>query len=613
MTDNAAVLAERAEIDAVVEGKTIVDFLDRNATERPDQPAIHWKDGEWHSLSWSQYWDAVHEVAAGLQTLGVGDEHFVAIMAGNRPEHVIADYAAVHAGATPVTIYSTLAAAQIRYVADNCKATVAILEDLDFMKRFEEIRADLPNLRYVVLMSGAENYDTIDWVLSWDELKARGRHHLSEDAEAVQRSAAAVTPDTLATLIYTSGTTGTPKGVMITQRNVVWTLECLRRAAGLQQGARMVSYLPLAHIAERLATHYLGTYLAGQVWYCPNLAGVLEYIQMAKPTLFVGVPRVYEKFHARLTGRFAEAEGLQGRILKMALDQNAKRVDAEQAGGRGSVLASILDKIALSKVRAGLGMEDVQIAITAAAPINPELVRFFMTIGVPLFELYGMSETTGPATTNVPGAVKIGSVGRALPGVEVKTADDGELLMRGGVITKGYYKLDQDTRETYDPDGWLHSGDLARIDEDGYVWIVGRKKEIIITAAGKNIAPAKLETLLGNHPLISKACMVGDQRKFLSMIIALDEEEAPDWATAHGLEYQDLASFSELPEVIDEVAKAVAEANESVSRVEQIKKWIIVPDEWTPDTGEVTPSLKLKRRVVLDKYADQIETMYAGI
>jgi long-chain acyl-CoA synthetase len=258
-------------------------------------------------------------------------------------------------------------------------------------------------------------------------------------------------------------------------------------------------------------------------------------------------------------------------------------------------------------------MEEVKLAITAAAPISPDLVRFFHTIGVPLYEVYGMSENTGPATATLPGAMKFGSVGKALPGVEVKTADDGELLMRGGIVSKGYYKMDDATRETFDSDGWLHSGDLARIDEEGFVWIVGRKKEIIITAAGKNIAPAKLETMLGNHPLVAKACMIGDARKFLSMIIALDHEEAPEWAAARGLEYTDLASFSQLPEVQEEIAQAVAEANESVARVEQIKKWVIVPDEWTPDSGEVTPSLKLKRRVVLDKYADEIESMYAGV
>jgi long-chain acyl-CoA synthetase len=394
---------------------------------------------------------------------------------------------------------------------------------------------------------------------------------------------------------------------------VVWTAECLRRAADIDLGPRMVSYLPLAHIAERLATHYLATYLAGQVWYCPNLAGVLEYIQEARPTLFVGVPRVYEKFHSRLTARFEETHGIKKTLLDRALAANRKRVLAEQEGKSGPAMAGVLDSIVLSKVREGLGMDQVTLAITAAAPINPDLILFFQTLGIPLFELYGMSETTGPATTNLPGAFRLGSVGKALPGVEVRLADDDELLMRGGVITEGYYKLPEDTVETFDPEGWLHSGDLARIDDDGFVWIVGRKKEIIITAGGKNIAPAKLETLLGNHPLISKACMVGDGRKFLAMIIALDHEEAPAWAASRGLDYEDLAAFSKLPEVRAEVEKAVEEANLSVSSVEQVKKWIVVPDEWTPDSGEVTPSLKLKRKVVLDKYADEVEGLYAGI
>ncbi len=612
MTDQAT-LNERAEIDSLIEGKTIVDFFDRNADKYGDQPAIHWKNGEWEQLTWSEYRDVVHKAAAGLQALGVGDSEFVAIQAGNRPEHVIADFAAVHSGGTPVTIYSTLTAAQIQYIADNCKATVAILEDLEFMKRWEEIRTELPNLRYVVLMSGAENYDTLDWVLSWDELLARGAHRLSEDPTTVERSARAVTPDTLATLIYTSGTTGTPKGVMISQRNVVWTLESLRRAADLKLGARMVSYLPLAHIAERLATHYLGTYLAGEVWYCPNLAGVLEYIQEARPTLFVGVPRVYEKFHSRLQARFEEAHGVKKRLLEMALATNRKRVEAEERGGKGPALAGILDKIVLSKVRDGLGMDQVELAITAAAPISSDLVKFFMTIGIPLYEIYGMSENTGPATSGLPGAYRFGSVGRALPGVEVKTLEDGELIMRGGIVAAGYYKLPEASAETFMPDGWLHSGDLARIDEDGFVWIVGRKKEIIITAAGKNVAPAHLETTLGNHPLISKAAMIGDGRKFLTMLIALDAEEAPGWAASHGIPYIDLESFSKDPAVHAEIDSAVEAANETVARVEQIKKWYITPNEWGPDSGELTPSLKLRRNVVMEKYASEIEAMYTGV
>ena len=609
-----AVLDERAAIDAEVEGKTIIDYFNRNAERYGDQPAIHWKeDGEWTNLTWKGYRSAVHDAAAGLQSLGVGEGQFVAIMAGNRPEHVIADYAAIHAGATGVTIYSTLVANQIQYIAENCHATVAILEDLDFMKRWEEIRSELPDLRYVVLMSGAENYDTADWVLSWKELIARGKQRLMEDPESVNRVADRMTPESLATLIYTSGTTGTPKGVMISHRNVVWTAECLRRAANIDLGPRMVSYLPLAHIAERLATHYLCTYMAGQVWFCPNMTGVLEYIQQARPTIFFGVPRVYEKFHSRLAARFEAAHGIQKRLLDLALASNRKRVDAEAEGRSGPMLAGVLDSVVLSKVRHGLGMDAVDLAITAAAPINSELITFFHTIGIPLFELYGMSETTGPATTNLPGANKTGSVGPALPGVEVDLAEDGEVLMRGGVITQGYYMLPEATEESFDSEGWLHSGDLGRLDDDGYLWIVGRKKEIIITAAGKNIAPAKLETALGNHPIISKACIIGDNRKFLTVVIALDHEEAPAWAEARGLEYRELATFSQLPEVLAEVDKAVREANEKVSSVEQIKKWIVVPDEWTPDSGEVTPSLKLKRRVVVEKYADEIDALYAGV
>lgn len=613
MSDQA-ILEERAAIDAEVDGKTIVDYLNRNAEKYGSQPALHFKEnGEWTSLSWKEYQQAIHEVAAGLQSLGVGTGEFVGIMAGNRPEHVIADYGTIHAGATGVTIYSTLAANEIQYIADNCAVTVAILEDLEFMKRWEEIRSELPNLRYVVLMSGSENYDTADWVLSWDEMMARGKARLQEDPESVTRSASAIHPDTLATLIYTSGTTGTPKGVMVTQRNVVWTAECLRRAADLTLNMKFVSYLPLAHIAERMVSHYLASYLASQVWFCPNLGNVLEYMQAARPSIFFGVPRVYEKFHARMEVNFKEASGIQGKLLHMALDANAKRVQAEKEGKKGPALAGILDKIVLSKVRERLGMENVYIAITAAAPIDATLVEFFHGIGVPLFELYGMSETTGPATSNLPGANKFGSVGLPLPGVEVKIADDGELLMRGGVITAGYFKLPEQTAEAFETDGWLHSGDLAKIDEDGFVWIVGRKKDIIITAAGKNIAPAVMETALGNHPLISKAAMVGDRRKFLSMLIALDPEEAPGWAKAHGIEYHDLASFGREERVKEEVARAVEDANARVARVEQVKKWVIVPDEWAPESGEVTPSLKLKRNVVLDKYSEEIEAMYTGV
>ncbi|HKY48451.1 MAG TPA: AMP-binding protein [Acidimicrobiia bacterium] len=613
-SSTTTVMEERAAIDATVAGKTLVDVFNRNALDHADKAAIHWKEGEiWRHLTWSQYRKSVHEAAAGLISLGVSGGDFVAIMAGNRPEHVIGDLAAVHAGATGVTIYSTLAQSQIQYVAANCGAKVAILEDLSFMKRWEAIKSELPALRHVILMEGAENYNTTDWVLSWEDLLERGRVALAADPGLVERAAAANKPEGLATLIYTSGTTGVPKGVMVTHRNVMWTAECVRRGTNLADNPRMVSYLPLAHIAERMSTHYLGAYLAGEVWYCPDIGLVLEYVTKARPTLFVAVPRVWEKFHNRLEARFGE-DPKREKLIRSAVAHGESVMRATQAGKSPGLIdkvkLALFERLIFSKVRHGLGMDAIDIAITAAAPISADLIYFFRGIGIPLFELYGMSETTGPATSNLPGAERIGSVGRALPGVEVVLGEDGEVLMRGGVITAGYYQAPQETAEAFDSEGWLHSGDLGRFDDEGYLFIVGRKKEIIINAAGKNIAPAKLETALKNHALVAQACMIGDGRQYMSMIIALDAEEAPLWAAKHGVPYTDLGTFSQLPAVRTEIQSALDAANQEVSRVEQVKKFVIVPDAWTPDSGEITPSLKLKRRVVLEKYSSDIDSMY---
>jgi long-chain acyl-CoA synthetase len=610
------ITSERASIDAAVEGKTVVDVLDRNANEYADMPAVHWKDGEdWKHLTWSAFRRVVHEAAAGLHTLGVGKGDFVAIMASNRPEHVIADLAAVHAGGAGVSFYSTLAQPQIAYIASHCRAKVAVLEDLSYMKRWEAIKSEIPQLQYVVLIEGAENYDTVDWVLSWDDLIERGRKALASDAGLVERMVADRSPSDLATLIYTSGTTGTPKGVSITHRNVLWTAESLKRRTKLPNNVRGVSYLPLAHIAERMATYYSGLYLPGEIYYCPDLTQVLDYIQKARPQLFFGVPRVWEKFHARLMARF-EGEDERRRKLIFAAIGNARRhLAATQEGKKPPLGVAIkhrlFDKLIFSKVRHGLGMDQAMLAVTGAAPINPDLLTFFRALGIPLHEVYGMSEDTGPATLGVPGADKIGSVGRPLPGVEVRLAEDGEILIRGGIVAAGYYKMAEETAETFDKEGWLHSGDLGRFDDDGFLYIVGRKKEIIINAAGKNIAPAKLETMMKNHPLVSQACMIGDGRQYLTMLIALDPEEAPGWAAKNRLTFTDLASFSKMPAVREEIDRAVNNANEQVARVEQIKKFSIVPDEWTPDSGEITPSLKLKRRVVLDRYVAQIDEMYS--
>lgn len=613
MAKNPAEL--RAAMDASIEGRTVVDIFARNAREHPSLPAIHWRVGDtWSELTWSEYREAVLEVAAGLIDLGIGKGDFVALMAANRPEHVIADLGVVHAAATPVTLYSTLATSQVEYIGGHCEAKVAVLENLDFMKRWEAARPQLPNLNYVVLMEGAEDYAGVDWVLSWDELVARGRARLADNPGLVEERSSELTPDDIATLIYTSGTTGTPKGVVITHYNILWTVESTEQTLHVPKHPRLVSFLPLAHIAERVASHYMGMQYVGEVWYCPDMTEVLEYVQEAKPNVFVAAPRVYERFQAGLMARLEGEEGLKRTLAMAAIKVGVEVVQLEQAGKPVPFLTGLkhrlLEKLVLTKLLDGLGMGEVIVAITTAAPIAPELLEFFLGIGLPLYELWGMSELTGPGTSNLPGANKIGTVGRPIAGTEVKLAEDGELMMAGGNVTAGYFKAPNETAETFQ-NGWVLTGDVAEIDEDGYVSIVDRKKELIITAGGKNIAPTKLEGLIKNHPLIGQVCVIGDRRKYLSALVVLDGDMAPPWAERQGIPFENMAAFSQLPQIQAEVQKAVDEANENVARVEQIKRFTVLPNEWTTESEELTPTLKLKRRVIHERYAEEIESLYA--
>ena len=609
---------ERSGIEAAIGEMTLVDVLHRNADRFGSLPALHWSDDDGsHHLSWSAYRDTVVKVAAGLRSIGVEASDFIGIMCGNRPEHVISDLAALLAGAIPVSLYNTLATPQIQYVAAHCEAKVAIVENLEYMKRWEEAKADLPALEYIVLLEGAENYEATDWVLSWDELVRAGTTALADDPTLVERASERVKPDDLATLIYTSGTTGTPKGVMISHRNVLWTTECTNRAIdNIPDHPRWVSYLPLAHIGERLATHYSGLWLAGSVTYVADIAGVAAAVQTTKPQVFFAVPRVWEKFQAGLMARMEAEPNERRRALALGAVELATRVvRARQAGEAVSagdkIKMGVFEKLVFSKIRKGLGLDELAVAISAAAPISAELLMFFRGIGLPIYELFGMTESTGPGVTNTPGADKIGSVGRAMPGVEVMTAEDDEIFMRGGLVTQGYYKDPEATAETFDQDGWLHTGDLGRIDDEGFLTIIGRKKEIIINAAGKNIAPAKLENLINQHGLIAQACVIGEARKYITVVVALDIDVAPAWAESNGVTFDSLEQLSVEPELVAEVERIVEGANEQVARVEQAKKFYISGHDWSPESGELTPSLKLKRRVVHENYSADIEAMYA--
>ena len=613
------VLVERASIEEEIQGKTLLDLFERNAGEHGDRPALNWMDtqGQWQSATWREYREQAVRAAMGLRSLGVDPGDFVAIMAGNRPEHVIADVAAMYNGATAVSLYNTLAPEQIAYVADNCGAKVAILENRDYFKRWEQIHEQLPRCEKVVLMEHADEFRGYDWVLSWDEVMAAGERALAADPGAVEQRRATLTPETPATVIYTSGTTGPPKGVVLTHRNILWELTATDHFNAFPDFPRGISYLPLAHVAERSFSHWNGINKTGSSYFCPEITRAMEVVPVARPQAFVAVPRVWEKLHAGLNAALAaEPEERKRKIALKAVAVGQEFVERTQRGEsvplKLKLQHRLFEKLVYSKIREKIGLDQCELALSGAAPIARDILVFFAGIGLPIHEVYGMTETTAVTHANPLGAIKIGTVGVTLPGVECKIAEDGEVLVRGGNMTPGYHNRPEATAELLDAEGWVHTGDLGAVDAEGYLSIVGRKKELIITAGGKNISPNNIEGILKEHPLVGQVCCVGDMKPFISALIVLDGEAAPVWAAQNGVPFRDFAAFSRDDRVLAEVAKAVETANERLAKVEQIKKWRVLEREWTPETEELTPTLKLKRNVVHEKYAAEISELYAG-
>ncbi len=608
--------AVRAEIDAQVAGMTLCDVLARNASLYGDRPALSWKaDGAWTTLTWRGYRGAVRRAAMGLRALGVGPGDFVAIMTRNRPEHLITDHAAMHLGATPVSIYNTSAPEQIAYIAGHCAAKVAVVEDAGYFERWEKVKPDLPALERVVLLEDEHEFADREWVCGRGAIDEEGEREAERDPEAFDRSWRAVTPETPATLIYTSGTTGPPKGVVISHHNVLWTAASLDRGGRYPTGMRVISYLPLAHALERLASHWVSAWKATHVFFCPEIMDIFNYMPEVRPQAFAGVPRLWEKLEAGILAAVeADANPRRRSIGRQAFD--VARRTAELKRQERSVPLGLLarratfDRLVYAKVRKRLGLDACEIAVSGAAPISVRTLDFFAGIGIPIAEGYGMTEDSGPATVNTLDAHRAGTVGRPMPGVEIRLADDGEVLIRGGNVAAGYYKDPERTAATFDPGGWLHTGDIGEIDADGFLRIVDRKKELIITAGGKNISPSNLESLLKRHPLVGEACAIGDGRPYVVALVTLDGEAAQRWAAQHGVTFTDLAELSREPQLVAEIGRAVDDANEHVSHAEAIKRFFVVPREWDIAGEELTPTLKLKRRVIATKYVEDVERLY---
>jgi long-chain acyl-CoA synthetase len=568
----------------------------RQAVERPSTIAYQAKvDGRWQPTTWRTYAEQIRTAARALIALGLPAGGKVSILGFNRPEWVILDHAAMMAGGVPAGIYTTCSAEEVQYIIHHSESRIVLVENADQLAKVKAKRAELPLLKWILMMRGATA--TGADVLTWDDFLAKAEG--VAEAELDRRIDAIEQAD-VATLIYTSGTTGPPKGVMLSHRNLAWTAEALLDIAGRPTDDVSLSYLPLSHIAEQMCTVHMPATAGSTVYFAESLEKVPENLKEARPTAFFGVPRIWEKFHAGLAGRLAQATGVKKRLADWArgvcTKVNAHRDRGEPIPAALGLQYKLADRLVISKVKAALGFDRAVRLYSGAAPIAPDVLEFMASLDLPIAEIYGQSEDSGPTACNLPGRTRLGSVGPALPGIEVKLAEDGEILVRGPNVFLGYFKEPEATAEAL-VDGWLCSGDLGAFDKDGFLSITGRKKEIIITAGGKNIAPKNIEAMIKASPLVGEAVVIGDRRKYLTALVTLDEAAVKQLGDA---------------EVRATIQKTIDEANQSLARVEQVKKFAILTKPFGIDSGELTPTMKIKRKVVAQKFAREIDKMYAS-
>ena len=587
-----------------VEAETVAEAFRITAAERADQVAIRTK-ADAFTITWGELLARVDALAGGLAKLGVGRGETVALMLSNRPEFHLCDLAAMMLGATPFSIYNTYSPEQISYLLSDADAKTVICEQ-QYLAQVLEAKAAAPGVQNVIVVDGEAPQGT----LALSEVEG------SDPDFDVEASVAQLHGSDVLTLIYTSGTTGPPKGVQLIHRNLLAAVEGLDELIEFPQDGRVISWLPAAHVAERNAHHYLPIVFGLQITCCDDPRQVLSYLPEVRPSWFFAVPRIWEKLKAGLETMIAAQPDEQQQRMQGALDAALRKVRLEQSGQE--VPAELAEQVAqadaeiFAGLRAMLGLDQVEAINVGAAPTPIEVLEFFHAIGLPLAELWGMSETCGAGTVNPSDRIKIGTVGPPAPGVQIKLDSDGEVLMKSDVVMPGYRNLPEKTKEAFTEDGWLRTGDIGEFDADGYLKIVDRKKELIISAAGKNMSPANIEaTLKTASPLIGQACCIGDRRPYNTALIVLDPDFAPAWAATHGIEGATLEELAHDERVRAAVQEGVDAANEKLARVEQIKNFTIVEGDWLPSGDELTPTMKLKRKPIAEKYAAPIAAMYA--
>lgn len=588
----------------------VMDVLDRAARSHGPKPALRVKRGNgvgsWQSISWGEYHKQVRQVARALIALGTQPGSGVAIIGYNCPEWFFADIGAIYAGAIPAGIYTTSSPEQCLYIANHCEASVVFVDDTSQLAKFLQVRDRLPSLRALVLMHGEPA--PMPGVYSWPRFLELG---LNATEQELDRRIAAQSADSVATLIYTSGTTGAPKAVMLSHDNITWTTSSAVGLLDPQAGEQIVSYLPLSHIAEQVVSLH-GPMMFGMcVTFAESMDRLADALRDARPHYFVGVPRVWEKIQAKIM-----AAGAQNPPLKKKIASWARRVGlaggyAEQLHVGKPAVWAVANALVFKKVRKQLGLDRAKILVTTAAPISRDTLEFFLSLGLPICEVYGMSECTGPATSSIPGRYRTGKAGVCMPGAELKIAGDGEVCMRGRHVFKGYFKDPACTAETIDTDGWLHSGDIGTIDEHGFLQITDRKKDLIITAGGENIAPALVEGYLKGIPVVSQAVVIGDRQRYLSVLLTLNAERIPVDAMAIGSAATDASTAARDEKFLSFLQRQIDAVNARLARVQAVKKFRIIPHDFTVEGGELTPTMKVKRRVVTEKYRAEIERLYS--
>lgn len=604
--------------DIVVPGETIPAVFWNAVASRGDQVWMRQKEfGIWRSWSWRQTAEAVREIAGGLMALGFAPGECASILANTVVEWVLADLAVLSCGGVANGIYPTDAASQAHYLCEDSRTTVLFVEDDEQLDKALEVRAGLPLLRKVIVFDMEGLRDLHDpGVMSLEALRALGRGHLQAHPQALEQRVAACRPEDLAILVYTSGTTGKPKGAMHSHRGLVHATRGYNTLIAQDEHDERMCFLPLCHIAERLGGEYFSMYTGAILNFVENPETVPENVREIAPTVFTAVPRVWEKFYSGVMIALKEASGLQQAAYAWSIGVGAaiaERVLAGRPVGAGWRFKFRLARwLALDNVRKLIGIHRARFLVTGAAPISPELVKWYLALGVPMVEVWGMTETCGAATGGPAGRIKPGSIGPAAGYNEVRLDPaTGEILVRGTNVFMGYLNLPGKTAETIDADGWLHTGDVGTVDEDGYFRITDRMKDIIITAGGKNITPSELENELKVSPYITDAVVIGDARPYLTVIIMIDQENVEKFAQDHDVPFSNYQSLTRAQEVQDLIQGELDRVNAKFARVEQIKKFFLLETQLSAEDEELTPTMKLKRKLVQTKYAERIDAMYA--